>query len=65
MNAGHLRISLNQVIRPDASFAAERSDDLSTWTTDGVTLFSNDTLLEAGVPLDAAPRSYLRFRPVP
>jgi subtilisin family serine protease len=64
-SGGHLRIALNQVIRPDASFAAERSDDLSTWTTDGVTLFSNDSLLEAGVPLGAAPRSYLRLRPVP
>jgi subtilisin family serine protease len=65
INAGHLRITLDQVIRPDASFAVERSDDLTTWTTDGVTLFSNDTLLEAGLPLDAAPRGYLRLRPVP
>lgn len=65
VSGGYLRLTLGQVIRPDAAFTAERSDDLNTWTTEGVTLFSNDALLEAGVPFDATPRSFLRLRPVP
>jgi len=64
LSGGYLRLSLPRVVRPEAAFAIERSDDLVTWHPDGITVFSSGAVLEAGVALDAGPRNCLRFRPV-
>lgn len=51
-----------EAIRPELTYTVEVSTDLTTWSTDGVTLQENDTQRIATYSTTGVPRAFLRIR---
>lgn len=51
-----------EAIRPELAYTVEASTDLTTWSTDGVTLQENDTQRIATYSTTGVPRAFLRIR---
>lgn len=65
INAGFLRIGVPQVLRDDAHFEIQTSEDLSVWMSGGITDFSSNGILAGGIPVSGAPRGFLRIAALP
>lgn len=64
-SGGSFRIRTSRVDRSDAFFEVERSYDLLSWSTEGVSDYSTATTLSRGIPSTAAAAGFLRIRAVP
>lgn len=62
--AGYLRIGVPSTTRSGASFIVEKSTDMKSWTTTGVTDFSSAGTLLKGISYSSGPTGFLRIRAV-
>lgn len=62
---GFLRIGVPRILRPDGYLEIERSSDLISWTSSGVTDSSTPGTLLGGIPTSGAPRGFLRIKAIP
>ncbi len=64
ISAGFFRAAVPFISRPDATLEVERSEDLGSWQSSGVTGFSSGSVIEGGIPEDGSMGRYLRIRAV-
>ncbi|WP_395736944.1 S8 family peptidase [Prosthecobacter sp.] len=62
---GYFKAGIAFTQRPDVSFEIQRSTDLSSWLTSGISSFSTSTIISGGVPADGSLGTFLRVRAVP
>ncbi|WP_395748198.1 S8 family peptidase [Prosthecobacter sp.] len=62
---GYFKAGIAFTQRPDVSFEIQRSTDLSSWLTSGISSFSTSTTISGGVPADGSLGTFLRVRAVP
>jgi subtilisin family serine protease len=61
-NGGFFKTGITYALRPDASFEIQRSTDLSSWLTSGISNFNATNITAAGIPMDGSLGRFLRVR---